>query len=65
MLTALKNLIRNEPVRVAGVVAAIVVAVAQQLNIVLDPQDVGQYVVQGLVILGLAETARAKVSPVR
>lgn len=63
MLDALKRLVRNEPVRVAAFVASILVALAQQFNIVLDEQSLGDYIVQGLIFLGLAEAARNKVTP--
>ena len=65
MIDALKRLIRAEPVRVAAVVAAVVVTVAQELGIILDEQAVGEYIVQALTIVGLAEVARSKVTPVR
>jgi hypothetical protein len=63
MLDAVKRLVRREPVRVAAVLAAVVVTVAQEIGLVLDEQSVGEYAFQVLVILGFAEAARDKVSP--
>lgn len=63
LLDNLQSLWRSEPARVTSALVAIVVLVASQLGVVLDPLDVGQYVLLlGGILLG-GERIRATVSP--
>jgi uncharacterized protein (DUF697 family) len=63
MLDALKRLVRAEPVRVAAVVVAAVIALAEAFGVVLDEESVGEVVAQVLLILAGGEVARRKVTP--
>lgn len=63
MLANLKAAWTTEPVRLTALLVAAVVFAAAQLDIVLDPLDVGEAIAVLLPILLGGELARAKVSP--
>jgi hypothetical protein len=63
MLNRIRTLYATEPARVVAVLVGLVLAVASQLGLVVDADNVGESIALLLLVAVGGEATRAKVSP--